>query len=148
MAREANLLNDRDFAEWFQALTSRELSRNKNYLSFSNEQLRAAHKRFLKVQRLKREAARLVGIPDSFCIAESANGDVHFSFECPKIKYRHHVTLFPYEWAWLNRHKEIQMLLRAASLDLVAESASDPPLLAAIRPQQPSRKKLRGIPCS
>ena len=135
-------------AHWFDALTSRRVSRNKNYASFADEGLRKAHRRYLTVQGLKEDAERLTGIPNSFCgVAAEAEG-IRLSLVSPTLRYRRQVRLLPHEWAWLHRQAGIQALLKAA----VERGAGPPslgnPTVPAVNPQQRRGTECEGMSCN
>ncbi|MBI4083340.1 MAG: hypothetical protein HY423_12090 [Candidatus Lambdaproteobacteria bacterium] len=95
----------------FRALTSRGLSRNKQFASFSAGLLRIAHRRFRHLDALRREAERLAAIPDSSCWVHEDGDALLLHLEAPRLLYRRIVALRRYEWDWLLEQQGIQALL-------------------------------------
>ena len=101
----------------FGALTSKRLSRNKNFASFSTGWSRIVHRRFRIVRALKNEAERLEHIPGTHCWI-SKNGDgLLFHLYSPQLRYKREVALYGYEWDWLAQQRGVRALLSVKSLD-------------------------------
>ena len=107
--------------EWmeyfFNALTSKTITRNKNFDSFSNEWSKLVFKRFRTVCALKKDAERLVNIPGTFCRISRDHAGLLFQLECPRLRYRREVALQGFEWKWLGSHPVIQTLLEEQAIE-------------------------------
>jgi len=97
----------------FRALTTRVVSRNKDFSRFSDSWVRTVHRRFQVVSSLVREAGRLGGVPDTNCWILRQGDAVRFHLTCPPLLYSRIVTLQPHEWEWLIQHPEIQVLFKS-----------------------------------
>jgi hypothetical protein len=95
----------------FRALTSRRLSRNKQFASFSSGLFRIAHRRFRHLDALRREAERLAVFPDSSCWVREDGEALLLHIEGPRLYYRRVVALRRYEWDWLLEQQGIRTLL-------------------------------------
>lgn len=106
--------------EWmrhlFKALTSKQVSRNKNFAAFTNGWSRLVHHRYQVVEALRHEAERLAHIPGTSCWVSEDNGELQFHLQCPRMHYKRVVVLSGYEWEWLGRQSSVQGLLRVKSL--------------------------------
>ena len=108
-------------AEWmrhlFKALTTKQISRNKNFATFTKGWSRLVHKRYRVVEALRSEADRLGRIPGTSCWVSESEGELYFHLQCPKMRYKRVVALNGYEWEWLGQQSSIQALLRVKSLE-------------------------------
>ena len=107
--------------EWmrnmFNALTSKSISRNKNFNLFTSGWPRKVFYRFRTVCALQKEAERLAQIPGSRCWVEHRGEKLDFHLSCPSLLYERTVPLSSYEWDWLGRQEGIQALLTSDSLE-------------------------------
>ena len=97
----------------FKALTSRAVSRNKDFARFSDTWVRTVHRRFQVVSSLVRDAGRLGGIPETRCWIFRQDEAVQFHLTCPRLLYSRIVTLQSHEWEWLIQQQEIQALIQS-----------------------------------
>ncbi len=108
-------------AEWmrnlFKALTSKQISRNKNFATFSRGWSRLVHHRYRVVEALKREADRLAEIPGTSCWVSETEGELFFHLQCPRMQYMRKVALQGYEWEWLGQQRSVQSMLKVKALD-------------------------------
>lgn len=104
-------------AEMFNALTSQQISRNKNFSAFSSRWSKQVLRRFRTIRALIREAERLAEVPGTTCwVGEDERGLV-FNLDCPRMRYRRSVVLYGFEWEWLGQQSCVQALLSAKSLE-------------------------------
>lgn len=107
-------------AEWmrhfFKALTSKQISRNKNFAAFAHGWARLVHHRFRVVDALRSEAERLADIPGTSCWVTEEGGELFFHLQCPRMHYKRIVALEGYEWEWLGQQSGVQALLEMKSL--------------------------------
>ena len=108
-------------AEWmrqfFNALTSKQISRNKNFAAFSSGWARFVHHRFRVMDALKSEAEKLGQIPGTTCWVTEEEGDLFFHLNCPRMHYKRVVALEGYEWDWLGQQSGVQALLDVKYLE-------------------------------
>jgi len=107
--------------EWtrnlFNALTTKQVSRNKNFSLFTSGWRKQVFRRFRIVCALRREAERLGRIPGSRCWVDHNQDGLHFHLSCPSLKYRRIVPLNNHEWEWLGSQRCVQDLLTVDSLE-------------------------------
>ena len=107
--------------EWmrhlFNALTSKQISRNRHFATFSKGWSRLVHKRYRAVDALRNEADRLARIPGTSCWVSENEGKLYFHLQCPRLHYERVVALLGYEWEWLGQQSSIQALLKVKSLE-------------------------------
>ena len=108
-------------AEWmrnlFKALTSKQISRNKNFATFSRGWSRLVHKRYKVMEALKEETDRLAKIPGTSCRVSEDSGELVFHLDCPRMQYSRKVALHGYEWEWLGEQSSVQSLLEVNALE-------------------------------
>lgn len=108
-------------AEWmrnlFKALTSKQISRNKNFATFSRGWSRLVHKRYQVVAALKQETERLGKIPGTSCWVSEDDSELFFHLDCPRMQYSRKIALQGYEWEWLGQQSSVQTLLKAKRLE-------------------------------
>ena len=111
----------KDRLEWtrqlFKALTSKQISRNKNLATFSRGWSKLVHKRFQVVEALRREVDRLAEIPGSSCWVSKEEDGLLFHLKCPRMHYKRVVSLQGHEWEWLGKQNGVQALLNMKSLE-------------------------------
>jgi len=107
-------MTDQEFSNLniFRSLTSKVVSRNKDFARFSDNWFRRVHRRFQVVSSLVREAERLGGVPDSNCWISHQDDSVHFHLVSPRLLYSRIVILQLHEWEWLIQQSEIQLLYK------------------------------------
>ena len=107
--------------EWmrnlFKALTTKQISRNKNFATFSRGWSRQVHKRYQVVEALKREIDRLAKLPGTSCWVSQDSGKLFFHLECPRMQYARKIALHGYEWEWLGEQSSVQSLLKVNALE-------------------------------
>lgn len=107
--------------EWmrnlFKALTSKQVSRNRNFATFTRGWSRLVHKRYRVMDALKREADRLAEIPGTSCWVSENDGELFFHLQCPRMQYTRKVALHSYEWEWLGQQSSVQSLLKVNALE-------------------------------
>ena len=107
--------------EWmrqlFKALTSKQISRNRNFAAFSQGWSKLVHQRFQVVEALNREVDRLGRIPGTSCWVSENDEGLLFHLQCPRMYYKREVLLQGYEWEWLGKQNGVQALLNMKSLD-------------------------------
>lgn len=108
-------------AEWmrnlFKALTTKQISRNKNFATFSRSWSRLVHRRYKVVDALKQEADRLAKIPGTSCWVSGSEGELFFHMQCPRMQYARTVALHGYEWEWLGQQSGVQSILKVNALE-------------------------------
>ena len=97
--------------QFFKALTSKEISRNKNFTAFAGGWARFVHRRFRVMDALRGEAEKLALIPGTTCWITEKEGDLYFHLKCPRMHYQRIVALQSYEWEWLGQQSGVQALL-------------------------------------
>ena len=105
----------------FKALTSRAVSRNKDFARFSDSWVRTVHRRYQVVSSLVRDAGRLGGIPETHCWIRHQDEVMQFHLTCPRLLYSRVVTLQPHEWEWLIQQQEIQALYKSEPHQVLCE---------------------------
>ena len=107
--------------EWmrnmFTALSTKQISRNKNFTLLASGWHRQVFRRFRIVCALQREAERLSEIPGSQCWVNHDKDGLHFHLSCPALQYQRVVPLHSHEWEWLGRQRGVQDLLTSESLE-------------------------------
>ncbi len=102
--------------QFFKALTSKQISRNKDFAAFSHGWARFVHRRFRVIDALRGEAEKLAKIPGTTCWITENEGALFFHLRCPRMHYRRKIALQNYEWEWLGQQDGIQSLLEVKSL--------------------------------
>ena len=105
----------------FNALTSGDVSRNKDFSRFSDERKKTVHHRFVVANSLVQEARRLENVSGSHCWIDRQEEMVQFHLESPRLRYKRVVMLEPHEWEWLIQQKEIQVLFNSPSRQVLCQ---------------------------
>jgi len=107
--------------EWmrnmFTALTSKQISRNKNFSLFASGWQKQVFRRFRIVCALQREAERLAQVPGSQCWVDHNSEGLQFHLDCPALRYSRVVPLQNYEWEWLGQQRGVREMLTSESLE-------------------------------
>jgi hypothetical protein len=107
--------------EWmrhfFKALTSKKISRNKNFAAFTKGWARFVHRRYRVMDALRSEVERLGRIPGTTCWVSEENGGLYFHLQCPRMHYKRIIALEGYEWEWLGQQSGVQALLDVKLLE-------------------------------
>lgn len=105
--------------ELFQALVSREISRNKFPETFAHGWSKIVHHRLQTIRALERDANRMAALDGTICWVSSGEDGLRFHLKCPKLSYTRTMAVRGYELEWLMAQQGVGSLLDVKSLDFI-----------------------------
>ena len=113
----------------FEALTSKQVSRNKNYVLLGKGWQKTVWKRYLLVRTIAKEAEDLLNNAATRVRvvqkAQTESYPVVFFLSNAQRHYQRESHLLPHEWEWLQQQAGVKALLKAQPLHPIEEIPSD-----------------------